>query len=228
MSRFWKKAIAILLMGVSAGCGNSQDEPNPVTVMGVSYGASAVAPAENMKTMWVACQVTLVDDPLDALGGLVRPGDGISGCVVYDETRPDEKKPANDGKYTFDEAPNRFDFDCNGLKFASDPASVDMEMRIRNRTPDSYWVNSKDNLDVLPGVGTREIRITLEDDSGTAVASDTLLGLLFRLEDWPTSAEMTISGDDGWQITAQVVSIPDDMFEESEAGTRKMHFRSDP
>ena len=72
---------------------------------------------------------------------------------------------------------------------------------------DMYDAKSESNLDVLPGVGVREIKIKLQDYTATAISSDALLGLVVDLGDWPSGCTVELSGVDGWTVDADITSI---------------------
>ena len=102
-----------------------------------------------------------------------------------------------------------------GFPFYSDPGSVNMTIRVRNdRTKgnpagpkDLFDAVSKSNLEVLPGVGVKNIKIDLKDYMATALSSDILLGLVVDLDDWGSASVVTLKGVDGWTVKADITSI---------------------
>lgn len=163
----------------------------------------------------IQAQVTAVTDPGSFLGGGIRVGDAVTGLCHYDEEAVDSKADPKIGKYVFSSAPYGINLRINGLSFYSDPGSVNMTIRVRNdRTKgnpagpkDLFDAVSKSNLDVLPGVGVKNIKIDLKDYMATALSSDILLGLVVDLDDWGSASVVTLKGVDGWTVQADITSI---------------------
>ncbi|MFQ5510482.1 MAG: hypothetical protein ACE5EO_01410 [Candidatus Krumholzibacteriia bacterium] len=212
-------AVACLaVLATTTGCSQQpSDTPgqSPLTSLaGVSL--QGVAIADGLVLVDLQARVTRVNDPTSELGGAIRVGDKMDGSYLYDETLADTRpdKP-EEGRYEPKNPPSHVRFHVMGLNFASDPDIVDMRIRLKNDVmkgnppspEDSYDVRSRSNLDVLPGVAVKELKIKLVDRSSTALSSIELAGMTLDFKDWNDQSLLTIKGASGWKIEAQITAI---------------------
>jgi hypothetical protein len=167
------------------------------------------APASDLITIEFNGTVTAVTDPSSYLTGEISVGDPLFGQFVYDETAPDEHPKPDVGRYRFRESPCMVTVNAGRLFFASDPATVDMTIKLADnknkKTPkDQYEVKSTSNRDALPGVGVASIEISLEDETATALSSDALAGQRPDAATWLPTRRLTITGIDGWTVEANI------------------------
>lgn len=207
-------ALCIMLLATALGCsatGDGQGLPPTLALV-----APELAPASAGVVMVdIEARVTAVTDPGSFLGGGIGVGDAVTGLCHYDEQAVDSKADPKTGKYVFRSAPYGINLQIAGLFFYSDPSSVDMTIHVRNdRTQgkppgpkDLFDAQSKSNLDVLPGVGVRTIKIDLKDYTATAISSDALLGLAVDIDDWGSASVVTFKGVDGWTVNADITSM---------------------
>jgi hypothetical protein len=198
--------LIVLVIAIGWGCSH---EPGYHTTAPLPGGPlPAAASLSGMVTIEFEATVTLVDDPALLLGASVAPGDGVSGTYVYNEFAPDQHHKSDIGRYQFDAAPCGIEVVINDLAFVTDPSSVDMTIRLLDdkktkTTDDHYEVGSANNLPVLPGVGVADIDIELVDDTATALSSDELAGQRPATV-WNPTHVLTITGDGGWTIEANI------------------------
>ncbi len=200
-------ACLVLLL---AGWGCSE---GPVSVNSESPGEIATfATSTNYVTVLVIGRVVSVTDPTASLGGAVAVGDEVAGFYTYDKTAPDTDPDEQMGIYRFSSMPCRMLFEVRGLIFASDPAAIDMDIRLRNdkgKNPkDQCDVNSQSNLQVLPGVDLTSIKLSLVDRTATALKSDALVVVQTSLADWPTQRDLEFTGPNGLVIVADLLEMP--------------------
>jgi hypothetical protein len=215
----------IIILLSALGCGYDGTPPMhaPAALMRptVVGGGSIVA-------VRVEAVVTDVADPNGVLAGAVAAGASVQGEYVYDETVPDVHSQPGVGRYVFRDPPAAVALVIGDLWFRSNTADVNLTIKLvddkqSSTITDTYEVKSVSNLDVLPGVGVVNITISLEDTSATALGSDALLDAPKGLAPW-TSAELTITGADGWTITAALTSAtPGDEYPQSNGPRRKTH-----
>ncbi|NIM19866.1 MAG: hypothetical protein GTO51_06435 [Candidatus Latescibacteria bacterium] len=209
------------------GCNTQVFEPESFPVM------IAQLPAAEGDTILISVRalVTRVVDPDSYLNGAVEIGDEVNGYYLYDESAEDSHKKPDIGQYDFNLPPFGMEMLVNDLAFRSDTNSVAMSIRLRNNAAsgkrDTYRVTSSSNLDVLPGVGVFDILIVLEDNTATALTNDALSGIVVDLDDWRSKHTLTITGNDGWRIEADLASssVGDPEAEEEDAGGSKRKFR---
>jgi len=215
--------IIILLSAFGCGYDGTQPIHAPATLMRPTLvGGDAIFAVR------VEAVVTGVADPTGVLAGSVAAGAPVQGEYFYDETVPDTHSQPGVGRYTFREPPSGVALLVGGLWFQSDSAAVNLTIKLQddkkaNTVTDTYELKSVSNLDVLPGVGVVSITISLEDPSATALGSDALLDAPKDLAAW-TSGGITVTGADGWTITAALTgATPGDEDAQSYGPRRKTH-----
>ena len=169
-------------------------------------------PAFDLITVELDGYVTAVTDPSGFLQQKTDAGDPIAGLFVYDESAADQHPQPDLGRYRFQEPRYTVSFKTGRLSFASDPAGVDITIKLTNDkktsvVKDQYEVKSTGNKDVLPGVGVAAIDIVLVDESATALSSDAIAGQNPYAASWPSARTLTITGLDGWTVEAQVALV---------------------
>jgi hypothetical protein len=167
------------------------------------------APAFELITVEIDGNVMAVTDPSGYLQQKIGVGDPIAGVFVYDETVSDLHPQPDVGRYRFQDSQYMVRFKTGRLSFASDPANVDITIKLTNDKKtnvlkDQYEVKSTGNRDVLPAVGVATIDIVLVDESATALSSDALANQNPYAATWLTTRTLTIAGADGWTVEAQI------------------------
>jgi hypothetical protein len=198
-------ASALALAALSTGCSEEITGPSSAPPLMnrplIGEGHYVMAPVEAI--------VTMVDDASSVLEGVISVGDTLRGICLYDETAPDLDRKPDNGKYAFDMGPSFMDFGSKGLRFRSDPDALAMTIRLANDVSDdgqndSVHIISSNNLDVLQGVGVRELHILMIDKTCAALSSDVLLGHNPFAATWPDKNQLTITGARHWTITAEI------------------------
>jgi hypothetical protein len=213
-----KKAYRILLTlaaivavaAVTAGCGDTLTGPATMPALAIQPASAESAPVE----IAIEATVIAVTDSSLHLGGSIAVGDPVNGWFIYDEDVVDIDDKPERGKYLFETAPFGMAVTIAGLQFRSDPALPSLAVRLDNAEPggtkrDSARFSSIVNLAVLPGVDVADMTILLTDRTANALSSDSLAGTDPYHAGWPTKRQLTITGTDGWQIVAEIVSVVD-------------------
>lgn len=222
---------AVLALSLTGGCGDSLTGPQPDTGPAPSV---ALAADGSMEIAFEAV-VTAVVDSQAVLGGSVAIGDSVRGWLCYDEWAVDIDSKPDRGKYLFDSAPSGMGVEIAGLLFRSDPDAPALVIRLDNAEPsgnkrDIARFSSSANLMVLPDVGVADMSIMLTDRLAVALSSDSLAGTDPFHAAWDTKRQLTISGNDGWQIVAGIVETIDAGGEQTPRepeGNNKVRFHRD-
>ena len=174
-------------------------------------GFAASASGTNYVSVLLTGRVVSVTDPTASLAGAVSVGDEVTGFYTFDKTVPDTDPDPQMGIYQFNSMPCRMWFDVGGLVFVSDPAAIDMNIRLRNdkgRNPkDQCDVNSLGNLPVVPGVDLTSIKLSLVDRTAVALPSDALIDAQTQLTDWPTQRDLEFTGPNGLVVVADLLQM---------------------
>jgi hypothetical protein len=201
-------------MGMLIWVWGRSDEPRDahhLPLPGPFSGALIMAPAATPAVVTVEFEgaVAAVTDPSLYLGGNVGVGDTVSGRFAYDPSAPDGHPQPDMGRYRLRESPCGVEAETVRLRFASDPAAVDIRINLLNDKQasvlkDQYEVKSASNVDVLPGVGVGSIDILLVDETATALTSDALANQPPDAATWIPTRTLTITGLDGWIVEASI------------------------
>jgi len=202
-----RSVIAVTTLLFVAGCSGSPFDPNESPDSRMLLTGSA--PAFELIAVEIDGNVTAVTDPSGYLQQKIGVGDPIVGLFVYDETASDQHPQPNVGRYRFQNPRYMVGFKTGRLSFASDPANVDITIKLTNDKKtnvlkDQYGVKSTGNRDVLQGVGVATIDILLVDESATALSSDSLANQNPYAATWLTTRTLTVTGVDGWTVEAQI------------------------
>ena len=189
------------------GCSENPVGPNTESPSGIAASTSRT----NYVSVILTGRVVSVTDPTASLGGAVAVGDEVTGFYTFDKTVPDTDPSPEMGVYLFNSMPCRMWFEISGLAFASDPAAINMDIRLRNnkgKNPkDQCDVNSLGNLQVVPGVDLTSIKLSLVDRTATALPSDALVDARTSLADWPTQRDLEFTGPNGLVIVADLLQM---------------------
>jgi hypothetical protein len=193
------------------GCSPQSGSPSAVPAFDTPLTVHAHAP--ELIAVRLSGTITSVTDPNGLLEDGVRIGDAVSGMFVYDETAPDEHPQPDVGRYRFRDPRFMMAVDAGRLSFASDPATVDITIRLVNdkktqSVTDRFEVKSTGNGDVLPGVGVTGIDILLVDETATALSSDALARQCPNAVCWLPTRTLTVTGLDGWTVEARIDLVP--------------------
>ena len=199
--------VAVWIFGCFWGCSDDRGTSYFSPVSGVQN--IALAPASDMITVEFDGTVKTVTDPTGYLEGNVGVGDPVIGLFVYDETSSDEHPKSDVGRYRFSESSCLVTVNAGPLEFTSDPASVDMTIKLTNDKKtkflkDQFEVKSVSNRDVLPAVGVADINILLVDETATALSSDALVDQRPDAVTWNPTRTLVIVGVDGWTVEAEI------------------------
>lgn len=210
--------VCFVLLLTGWGCSDSPVGVNSESPSGIAAAASST----NYMTVLLTGRVVSVTDPTASLGGAVAVGDEVAGFYTFDKTVPDTDPSPQMGIYPFSSMPCRMWFDVGGLVFASDPAAITMDIRLRNdkgKNPkDQCDVNSLGNLPVVPGVDLTSIKLSLVDRTATALSSDALVDAQTSLAAWPTQRDLEFTGPNGLVIVADLLQMtPKPLPEQNEA-----------
>ena len=218
-------AVSVLLW--AWGCSNDTSDPYDSPAFGIL--SMSPAPASDLNTIEFNGTVTAVTDPDSYLTGEISVGDALFGQFVYDETAPDEHPKPDIGRYRFRESPCMVAVNAGQLLFASDPASVNITIKLLDDKKtsvlkDQYEVKSTSNRDALPGVGVVSIDILLEDETATALSGDALANQRPDAATWLPTRRLTITGIDGWTVEANIDLInPSDPTGQRRTAKKEIH-----
>jgi len=147
---------------------------------------------------------TLVDDAGSVLGGAITPGSAFSATLVYDDATPDSNASAYYGNYAVAPAQFGLTLTSGGFTFSQVFGGTNEIDVIDLPTGDSVSVYAE-TLTASPPVGTLGFSYasaSLDDPSGTTLASDALTGVPWNMASWASGA-MTLFADidDGNPLT---------------------------
>ena len=142
-------------------------------------------------------KVTNVDDPDNALEGLITVDEIITGKYTYNTWTKDSDPSSERGSYLFTSSLYGIEVNAGGLVFKTDPNFVEFNIDIVNRAPgdfDGYSLASGHNLPISDTWSVDAIYWILFNESGTAFSSDALPTTALDLSSWDDSFGFTISG----------------------------------
>ncbi|MCL1634015.1 hypothetical protein M2650_05080 [Luteimonas sp. SX5] len=159
----------------------------------------------------IAGQVKSVTGNASVVNGHVHVGDAVTGYYVFDTETADGNPSPLQGVYRHTGPEYGMAAEINGLRFESDPASVDFTLTLENDLwgpgrGDSARLASKHNL-FGPGVpaASTDMTISLYERNSTALSSDALSAEALLAPQWyapqaspfAQSARLSIYGSDG-------------------------------
>ena len=163
-------------------------------------------------------EIDYLDDPDGILQERLELGDVMTGSYTYNSDTPDTNPSSSIGDYWHYSPPYGIRLTAGGFVFQTDPDNVEFVIAIVNdRYGDSYLLRSYNNLPICDDLVVEHIAWQLDDDSGTALSTDTLPTTPPVLEDYPdTWLGLVIEGckfrpwphmSDDFYIRANVTSV---------------------
>lgn len=153
--------------------------------------------------------VDIVGDPENLLEGKIKTGDAIVGTYTYDLLTPDSEPYAWAGMYEHRNPPAGISLTVGDFTFATNPDNVDFVVAILNDYPpllkDQFWMRSYNNISLHSGTMVDIISWQLDDPSGTALSSTSLLTGPPVLSDWQSNI-LVISGHRTFGIWGHITS----------------------
>ena len=148
-----------------------------IGVIGVLLCCVGLARAEYI-TVAISGQVTGVSDQYNHFGGQIPVGTPITGTYTYDTAIPD-LYPSDFiyGQYWNYTPPAGVSLNVGGFNFRTNPDNVEFAVTVNNNNlgEDSYSIWSTKNLSLSNGTIVQDISWYLNDSTGTALSSDSLL-----------------------------------------------------
>lgn len=168
---------------------------------------------KNVKVGFYAKVIGLYD-PGNLFNDQVKEGDTITGYYVHDRTTKDTNTDNTVGDYEHHSSPYGITVKAGNLEFKTDPKNVNFLVELVNRDlDDHYLLRSYTNLPLANGASVEHISWQLDNDTGTAISSDSLKKAPTppKLDDWIDPFRLTITGGDGFDnsffLRAHVESV---------------------
>lgn len=187
MMSFTNKAASLVVVALAVA----------LALLALNFSGARPAHAATI-TINITAQVATVDDPSNLLAGAINVGDTITGTYRYDSTTLDSNAAPTVGDYRHSSPPYGITVNAGGFVFETDPSNVDFLVEIVNDhgTPpsDNYVLRSFNNLPLSNGALVDHIAWQLDDDTATALSSDTLPTVPPTLADWQSIFGLSING----------------------------------
>ena len=167
------------------------------TILFVPQQSSQAADHSRNIGIEITAKVSFVQDFSNLLNEAVNVGDTITGKYVYDLLAKDSNLDKTVGDYQHITGTYGIALQTGNLVFRTDPNNVNFIVELVNRDKDDhYLLISRNNLPVSSDVLVDSISWQLDDDTGNALSTASLVNAPIppKLNKWTDSFGLTITG----------------------------------
>jgi len=166
------------------------------SVIGTITSQQAVAASNSPITIALTATVDEVSDYYNLLGGVIQPGDTITGTYIYNAAASDSNSSSLVGDYWHTTAPYGVSLNVDGLVFETDPQNVSFLVELVNNYlgRDNYLFHSYNNRPLSNGLRVTHIAWQLDDPTQTALKSAALPKTAPKLSSWQSTYGLTLEG----------------------------------
>jgi len=204
-----------------------------VAVFGLSLlvGSSAVVVQAEYSVVRFRARVTFFNDFYCQCLDSVEVGSELTGYYTFDTEMSDQDPSPRIGLYPDSLPPAGIVVNVGVHEWFSDPDNPEFSITLHDSTldqwglHDGYLVREGNSIDTLRYLIPSYIRMTLRDNSRTALTSDALPPDAPILSDWATKREITVMGP-GAEF--EIIAVIDSMWTEPPVSTRPTDWVTKP